>query len=189
MRAAVIVVDMVKDNFIYDTPVAREGRAIIPRINRLTKECRKRDIKVIFACDSFLPQDFLFRSKMKPHSLRGTDGCRVFEELVVMEEDMVLEKRRFSAFFKTDLDQTLRTYGIDTVAVCGMTSSFCVLATAFDSVCHDFYTIILEDCTCAHKGDVHRIVMDLYRNTPLLPIFRVMESHEFLKEYDEGKKD
>ncbi len=188
MKPAVIIVDMVKDNFVKDTPVSREGRKIIPKINRLTAWCRKKGIKVIFACDSFLPEDFLFKSKMEPHSLRGTDGCKVVEDLYVDKDDIVLEKRRFSAFFKTDLDQTLRTYGIDTVCVCGMTSLFCVLATAFDSVCNDFYTIILEDCTCAHREDVHRMVMDFYKRGPLMPIFRVMTSDEFMREFEEHER-
>ncbi len=187
MKPAVIVVDMLRDNFVDDNPVAREGRKIIPAINRLLDGCRERGIKVIFACDSFYPEDFLFKSKLKSHSLRGTEGSKVVDDIPVKEGDIVLEKRRFSAFFKTDLDQTLRTFGIDTIAVCGMTTTYCVLATAIDGVCHDFYTIILEDCSCAHKEEVHRFMMDLYRKSPLVPILRVMTSHEFLKEFDEKR--
>ncbi len=184
MKVAAIVVDMLRDNFSHDIPVSREGRKIIPRINAFLKGIRERNGKVIFACDSFYPEDFLFKSKLKPHAIRGTDGVKVVEDIPVEKGDIFLEKRRFSAFFKTDLDQTLRTFGIGTIAVCGMTSLYCVLATAFDGVCNDFYTVIIEDCTCAHSKEAHELVMSLYRNTPLSPILRVMKSEEFLKELD-----
>ena len=52
------------------------------------------------------------------------------KELEAEESDIIIDKRRFSAFFKTDLDQTLRTYGVDTVAIGGLNTHFCVLATA-----------------------------------------------------------
>jgi nicotinamidase-related amidase len=96
--------------------------------------------------------------------------------------DIILEKRRFSAFFKTDLDQTLRTMGIDTVLVGGINTHFCVLATAFDAVCHDFYTIILEDLSAAFKREIHENTLNAYRNSAIYPIFRVMKSSDLLKE-------
>jgi nicotinamidase/pyrazinamidase len=99
---------------------------------------------------------------------------------------MVLEKRRFSAFFKTDLDQTLRTLGVDTVAVGGINTHFCVLATAFDAVCHDFYTVILEDLSATHKRELHQSFVDAYRHNVLYPLFRVATSTAFMKEIDKN---
>ena len=58
-----------------------------------------------------------------------------YGELDRLPRDMVLPKRRFSAFFKTDLDQTLRTLDVDTVLVGGISTNFCVLTTALDAVC------------------------------------------------------
>jgi nicotinamidase-related amidase len=135
---------------------------------------------VIFANDSFLKDDFLFKSKMSPHSLRWTDGEKVATSLNVKDTDIVLPKRRFSAFFKTDLDQTLRTFEVEKVYVCGITSIFCVLATAFDSICHDFYTVIIEDATTAHKDEVHEQVMNFYRKNPLQPLFEIKKSNEII---------
>jgi nicotinamidase-related amidase len=100
----------------------------------------------------------------------------------VEAQDIILEKRRFSAFFKTDLDQTLRTLDVDTVLICGVNTHFCVLATAFDALSHDFYTIVLEDLSAAYKEEVHRKVVEMYRSTAIYPLFRVMKSEEVLKE-------
>ncbi len=95
----------------------------------------------------------------------------------------MLPKRRFSAFFKTDLDQTLRTWHVDTVAVGGITTHFCVLATAFDAICHDFRTVILEDLCASHKREIHENTLNAYRRSAIHPLLTVATSSEFLEEY------
>jgi nicotinamidase-related amidase len=104
----------------------------------------------------------------------------VIPELEPEPGDLVLPKRRFSAFYKTDLDQTLRTWGVDTVAVCGITTPFCVLATALDGVAHDFRAVIVEDATAAYKPEVHRACLDLYRSNALWPLLRVESTAELI---------
>jgi len=182
MNPAVIVVDMLEDNY---GPVRtdKEEEKIISPVRDFLRECRTLAIPVIFACDSFLPHDFIFKGRMKPHAIRGTRGTRPIADLEPQTTDIIIEKRRFSAFFKTDLDQTLRTMGIDTVAVGGINTHFCVLATAFDAICNDFYTIILENLSASYKKEIHQSFIETYRHSALFPIFRVMTSREFLDEF------
>ncbi len=184
MKPAVIVVDMVKDNTKEGSrhPITVEARSILPNLQRLLAESRKRGFPVIFACDSFLKEDFIFKGKMKIHSLRGTKGSEVMDELRPESTDIVLPKRRFSAFFKTDLDQTLRVLGVDTIIVAGITVEVCVLMTAMDGLCHDFSAILLEDCTASKSKEMHQACLDLYRDFALYPLLRVMTLGEFLKE-------
>jgi nicotinamidase-related amidase len=183
VRPAILVVDMVKDNFKEGSrlPITREGRAIIPNLRRLLEEGRERGFPIIFACDSYLKEDFIFKGKMKPHSLRGTKGSEPADELGPGATDIYLPKRRFSAFFKTDLDQTLRVYGIDTIVVTGLTVEFCVLTTAMDGLCHDFSVILLEDCTASSSKERHESCLSLYRETVLFPLLQVMTLEEFLR--------
>lgn len=56
----------------------------------------------------------------------------------------MVPERRFSSFFKTDLDQTLRTYAVDTVMVTDIATPICVLTTALDALSHVFSAIIVE---------------------------------------------
>jgi nicotinamidase/pyrazinamidase len=185
LKPAIIVVDMVKDNFHDEDhlPITAQARAMIPALNRLIEESRQREIPIIFACDSFLEGDFIFQGKMKAHSLRGTKGAEVLEDLDQAPSDIFLPKRRFSAFFKTDLDMTLRLLQIDTVAVTGIATHFCVLTTALDALCHDFRAVILEDCSAAPTPEMHQRTLDNYRRNPLYPLLRVMDSAVFLKEF------
>jgi nicotinamidase-related amidase len=182
MRPAIIIVDMLEGNYDKIRKGAKEEEKIVPLVRDFLKACRRIGIPVIFACDSFLKEDFIFRGRMKPHALRGTGGTRPLSDLGPQPTDTILEKRRFSAFFKTDLDQTLRTLKIDTVAVGGINTHFCVLATALDAVCNDFNTVILEDLSAAYKKEIHENFLDAYRNSAIYPIFRVMRSSEFLEE-------
>ena len=45
------------------------------------KKCRGLSIPVIFACDSFLAKDFIFKGRMKPHAIRGTEGTKPLSDL------------------------------------------------------------------------------------------------------------
>ena len=175
---------MVKDNLKEGSlhPMVREGRAIIPKLQRLLQESRKRGFPIVFACDSFLKEDFIFKGRMKVHALRGTEGSQVVEDLMPKPTDIVLPKRRFSAFFKTDLDQTLRVLGVDTIVVAGIAAEFCVLATAMDGLCCDFSGILLEDCTASSSKKNHQACLSLYRDTVLYPLLRVTTLEAFFKE-------
>ena len=116
---------------------------------------------------------------MHPHSLAGTMGAEVIEELIREREDLWLPKPRFSAFFKTDLARWLRERGVNLCAVGGIATNFCVLTTAMDAICHDFRVVILEDCSTAASQEVHDRTLGLYRRNPLYPLFRVMDSTGF----------
>ena len=184
MKPAIIVVDMLKDNLKESpqNPFFQEGRAILPNLRKLLEESRKREFPIIFACDSFLKDDFIFKGRMKVHSLRGTKGAEVVDDLKPQPTDIILPKRRFSAFFKTDLDQTLRTLGVDTIIVTGITTEVCVLMTAMDGLCNDFSVILLEDCSASRSKASHQGCLDLYRDFALYPLLRIMSLDEFLKE-------
>jgi nicotinamidase-related amidase len=175
MRPALIIVDMIKGN----EPFFNENHTeIIPTIKKTAEKCRELKIPVIYANDSYIESDWIFNF-MKKHAVRGTNGVEVIDALTPEKGDIVLEKRRFSAFFRTDLDITLRELGVDTVAIAGINTHVCVLATAFDAVSNDFRAIILEDCCASHKKEIHDFIVKSFRG---MPAFRIMKSEEFLNQ-------
>ncbi len=185
MRPALVVVDMIKDNVGTEKHhrVAREAREIVLPLKRFIDFSREENIPVIYANDSFLKGDFIFQGGLSEHALRGTEGARVIEEIAPENGDYVMEKLRFSAFFRTDLDQYLRRMGVDTVLVAGISTVWCVLLTAADAVANDFFTIILEDLTACHDKEVKKQVMDVYRKFALYPLLKIVPSGEFIDEY------
>jgi len=181
MPAAILVIDLVNDTFKHETPLSRAAKEMLPRLNEFLARARRDGHIIIFSTDSFLPGDFIFKGRMKEHSLRDTQGAEIAEGLQRDPSDIWLPKRRFSAFFKTDLDQSLRLWGVRTVGVAGVTTNFCVLATAFDVLSHDFRAVLLEDLSAAGNDEIHQTTINLYRNLPLDPLFRVMTGDGFLQ--------
>lgn len=180
---------MIRDNVYSEKhlKVAAEAREIVPSLKRFIDFAHAESIPVVYANDSFLKGDFIFKGKMKEHALRGTEGVQVIDELKPEADDYVIEKLRFSAFHRTDLDQMLRIMGVDTVLVAGITLQWCVLLTAADAVANDFHAVILEDLTACHKKDVKNRVVELYGNSPLAPLFRIMQSEAYIEEFNRRK--
>ena len=181
-RPALLIIDMVKDNLDESRPVPITplARRLFDPINRLTGAFRNASWPVVFATDAFAAGDFIFGGKMKPHALAGTTGAEVAAELDRHPEDLWLPKPRFSAFFRTGLEEWLKARGVTLCAVAGITTNFCVLTTAMDALCCDFKTVILEDCTTAATESIHLQTLDLYRKTVLYPLFRILSSEQLL---------
>ena len=183
-KPALIIIDMVKDNFdeTRKLPITSLARETIAPLNQLSSLFRKQNWPVVFATDAFHREDFIFKGRMHPHSLSGTSGAEVIDELDRNDDDLWLPKPRFSAFFQTDLAIWLRERGVTLCAVGGISTHFCVLTTVMDAICNDFKAVLLEDCSAAYSREVHQQTLDCYRRNPLYPLLRVASSHELGKE-------
>lgn len=186
---ALLIIDMVKDNFIESrhltvTPFAR---ALIEPLNKLIEVFRGQGWPIVFATDAFHADDFIFKGRMHPHSLAGTEGAEVVDELNMQADDLWLPKPRFSAFFKTGLETWLREKGVGLCAVGGITTHFCVLTTVLDAICHDFQAVLLEDCSAAPAKQVHAQTLNSYRRNALYPLLRVAKSTDLIDDLLEKK--
>lgn len=177
-RAALLIIDMVRDTFEENFPITPLARKIIAPINDLIAVFRKQDQPVIFATDAFTREDFIFTGRMKPHSLAGTDGAKVVEDLDMEPHDLWLPKPRFSAFFDTDLAKRLKEDKVTLCAVAGIATNFCVLATIFDALSSGFRAVLVEDCTAAASEEIHNRTVENYRRNPLYPLLKVCTSKE-----------
>ncbi|MFO7984853.1 MAG: isochorismatase family cysteine hydrolase [Desulfatiglandaceae bacterium] len=187
---ALLIIDMVKDNFDADhpLPITPLATKIIGPINTLIHEFRTRRWPVVFATDAFKSTDFIFKGHMKPHSLAGTPGAEVIDQLDRKAEDLWLPKPKFSAFFDTDLDKWLKERGVTLCAVGGIATNFCVLTTVMDAICHDFKAVLLEDCSAASTEGYHEQTLNLYRRNPLHPLLQILPSHELMEELKEQQE-
>ncbi len=183
---ALLIIDMVKDNLdpANHFPITSLARGIIGPINRLTAVFHDRDWPVIFSTDDYQPDDFIFTGHMPPHSISGTPGAEIIDELDRHENDLWLPKPRFSAFFGTDLDQRLRQMGVTLCVVTGIATHFCVLTTVMDALCHDFKAVLVEDATTSFSADIHARTLDMYRRNPLFPLFKVISADTLLSDID-----
>jgi nicotinamidase-related amidase len=179
-KPALLIIDMVKDYFddSKKLPISSLAREIIKPLNHLIGVFRDHRWPVVFSTDAFNREDFIFTGRMHPHSLAGTEGAEVIDELDKSRDDLWLPKPRFSAFFQTDLARWLHEREVTLCAVGGIAAHFCVLTSVMDALCHDFKAVMLEDCSAAYPAEVHEQTMDNYRRNPLFPLFRVLKSVE-----------
>ena len=181
---ALLIIDMVKDNFVESRhlPITPFARAIIDPLNQLIEVFRNHGWPIVFATDAFHEDDFIFKGRMHPHSLFGTEGAKVADALDMRDDDLWLPKPRFSAFFNTGLENWLRERAVSLCAVGGITTNFCVLTTVLDAICHDFKSVLLEDCSAASSKQIHEQTLNCYRRNALYPLLRVAKSTDLISE-------
>ena len=78
--------------------------------------------------------------------IRDTWNTDIVPELKPQAGDIVIYKTRFSGFYQTDLDATLKKLGIKYLIVTGVTTSICVESTVRDAMFRDYLCVLLRDC-------------------------------------------
>ena len=147
-KYAVLVVDMLND-FVTGALGCDNARAIVKPTQELLEIARKNNVPVIFCNDSHL-KDVDFELKLwGDHAIRGTKGAEIIPELPVDEKDFVILKRRYSAFFQTDLDILLKELGVTSVVVTGLHTHMCCRHTAADAFQNGLEVIFANEATGA----------------------------------------
>ena len=167
-KPALIIVDMQKE-FLSPEGLIKVwgGPAIMPNLTRLVKEFHKSRMPVFYTrmiydnpeIDGGATARFW---KMDENSMilrNGTWHAELHDELKPDSQDIVIVKRRYSAFFGTDLDLHLRTLGIADVVIAGVSSHICCEATAHDALFRDYNVYFLIDGTGGNDEESHLAVL------------------------------
>lgn len=171
------MIDMQKD-FCYE-----KGALYVPRVeeifdstSKVVNEARKK-MTVIFTQDWHREDDPEFKIWPK-HCLANTWGAEIIDELGAKVSDYFVKKRRYSAFFATDLDLILRELKVKKIYVCGVVTNICVLHTAADAKQLGYEVVILEDCTKALSNYEQEYAIRHMKN-----VFnaKIINSKEFIK--------
>ena len=155
MANVVLVIDMVNGflqsgNNLY---CGDDARGIIPNVQRLIEREQGAGGTVLFLCDTHDPDDLEF--EMFPvHCVGGTDEPNVIPELADYEGRLI-PKRRYSAFFETDLEETLRSLQPEKVIICGVCTDICVMHTAADARNRDYKVEVPADCVASFDDNAH----------------------------------
>ena len=156
MKRALVVIDMIED-------FAHEGGAlycgptmgqIIPVIQKEVTRARSAGEAVIYLTDNHVPDDAEFKI-FPPHAIAGSRGAEIIPELAPEDEDDVIPKRRYSGFFGTDLDITLRERQVDTVRLVGDCTNICVLYTAADARNLGYSVEVLREGVTSFDHEAH----------------------------------
>ncbi|HEV8469967.1 MAG TPA: isochorismatase family cysteine hydrolase [Candidatus Limnocylindria bacterium] len=156
MKRALVVVDMIED-------FVREGGAlycgpsmarILPRIQQEIARARGAGELVVYLKDDHLPGDAEFQM-FPPHAIAGSKGAQIVPEVAPAKDDVVIPKRRYSGFFGTDLDITMRERGVDTLRLVGDCTNICVLYTAADARNLGYAVEVVEQGVTSFDDEAH----------------------------------
>jgi nicotinamidase-related amidase len=109
---------------------------------------------VVYLTDDHLPDDAEFKM-FPPHAIHGTKGAQIIQQLAPSRADVVIPKRRYSGFFGTDLDITLRERDVDTLRLVGDCTNICVLYTAADARNLGYTVEVVKDGVTSFDLEAH----------------------------------
>lgn len=168
-KTALLIIDMQKA-FVEPGAVlcVKGAKDTVPACAAALKDARRLGIKVIWikreyredGSDMEIPRRRqLERAGVTGVLAPGSTGINSVEEpegLIRAEDEMVIVKPRWSAFFETGLNDVLKSSGIDTVLLAGTTTPNCIRTTCYDAIAYDFRTIVLARCTSSQTGEIQR---------------------------------
>jgi len=169
-KTALLVVDVNNNFFMPGMPFyVPNSSLILPNLKKIIKTCRELKVPVIYLTQAYrrdgsniglasLMSNLAFPPKGDV-AAEGTKAVEIYDEVKPEKGDIVIKKMRYSSFFNTDLETTLRWLGVDTVIITGVVTDCCVMTTAFDAYQRDIKPIVLSDCTAARDDETQRVIL------------------------------
>ncbi len=161
MTTVVMVIDMER-GFTDPAGALYAGdsvRAIIDPIRDILKVEQARGSKIIFTRDWHDPDDPEFKM-WTPHCVKDTWETEIDPALAGFTENaVIINKRRYSAFFDTDLDAILRQINPEQVIVTGVATDICVMYTTADLRNRDYPVVIPANVVTSFDPKAHAFAL------------------------------
>lgn len=145
---ALLVVDILvtdASDSLYNPDPQEE--ALVSKAVRVTRAARDAGLPVLFLCDQHIPGVDRELELWGEHGVKGKTHPHPALEAGSGPRDFVIPKRRYSGFFQTDLDLTLRELGVRCVIAVGEDTNICVLHTLADAYFLGYESVVVEDAT------------------------------------------
>lgn len=159
-RRVLLVIDMLRD-FLEPGGALDCGdaaRAIVPFVRQKITAFRAAQDPVVFVCDAHEPDDREFL-RFPAHCVAGTEGARIVDGLWAAG-DPVITKKRYSAFYGTDLEPLLRRLAPEEIHVVGVCTNICVLYTVEELCNRDWKTFVYRDGVASFDALAHRFALN-----------------------------
>ena len=164
-RAALIVIDIQKSTFIDQStersiPNMPDYRARMTEARKLVDAAHEANIPVVFIQEVHRPDLVDFGRELDGsetvHCLADDPRTEIAkEEMGWKAGDYEVPKRRYSAFFGTDLEILLRGLKAETLILCGGLTDVCVHYTFVDAHQSDYFCRVVEDCVAGSGLEAH----------------------------------
>jgi len=157
MSEAVLVLDMTQDSIAPSARAVEKRRAILPQTAAYLAWARSKGMPVVFVCSARRRTDKWFLKFWELANEIWTPGQAPIPELFDARKDAIVHKRRYSGFFGSDLELTLRELDVDALQLIGWSTSLAVATTAVDAWQLGFATTVVSDLTISHAWGGHAV--------------------------------
>jgi nicotinamidase/pyrazinamidase len=170
-KTALIVVDVQRDFCEGGALAASDTLSLLEPLRETIEAARRAGAIIVFTKDWHPEAHSSFEKNAGPwpvHCVAGTPGADLMPPLVAKEGDIIIQKGMdvngagYSGFEGTGLNRKLRELGVQSVAVTGIATEYCVRATALDAVKARFETVVLADLIRAvQESETPKILSEL----------------------------
>lgn len=157
--SCLLVVDM--QNYFLDSAgpaFLPGGLAALPNVSKLIQSFRKRKLPVIYTAHVHKSKELdggIMGWWWDGMILEGTWDAEIHPDLAPLPEEKVVYKHRYSAFYNTDLETTLRCLKVTDLVITGVMTNLCCESTARDAYFRDYRVFFPMDGTGAVNEDLH----------------------------------
>jgi len=128
---------------------------------RLFAAARSADLPVVYTTAA--QKDGSVVATNRQSGLGRQDDFEIYEAFAPQPGDLVIEKERASAFYGTPLVAQLTRRGIDSLIICGESTSGCVRASTVDAYSNGYHATVVEECVFDRADLIHKIsLFDLH---------------------------
>jgi nicotinamidase-related amidase len=156
-----LVIDLLNDYFRQHARLMAQRNQLVASVNRLAAAFRQARQPILWVRQEFSPDLSDAFLQMRRENLRvtiaGTDGCELLPELERHASEKVIVKKRYSAFFGTDLDETLAVIRPEILILAGINTHACIRMTAIDAYQRDYEVLVASDCVASYDAEHHEV--------------------------------
>jgi len=158
-KSALLIIDMQKFFLDPESPTFTcGGKAIIPNLQKLIAEFRAKDRPVIYSCHVHHPSGMdagIMKWWWEGMCIEGSEESGIIDELAPESSEKTINKRRYSAFYNTDLETILRCLEVKDLVIGGIMTNMCCESTARDAFYRDFRVFFTADGTGSINEEMH----------------------------------
>ncbi|WP_201269907.1 cysteine hydrolase family protein [Sinorhizobium meliloti] len=157
---------------------------MVSNANKLANAFRWSGLPVIWVRQEFRPDLSDAFLEMRDNDIKiaieGTRGAQLHADLDWNPNDVTIVKKRYSAFFKTELEDLLEELGVGELVLCGINTHACIRMAAIDAYQRDLRVVLAEECIDSYNEEHARVSLD-YMNGKIAKVAAVAEVIDALR--------
>ena len=188
-KTALLVIDMQNDftekGAILEIPDIRMG---FPELKKFIGTCRSNGVAVVYTRHTYSPEGNPIEACLFPKlddgdMRKNTHGWEINDFLKPESDDVIIDKKRYDAFYETSLEEILKKKGITDILIAGTMTEVCCDSTARSAMFRDYRVWIVSDLNFTRDENKHKYSLEIFASN----FGWVVKSDEILKILDSAE--